>query len=593
MRFTVTILFLVLVLVMFDFQKVSCQTRFATNSAISQSDSVSVDFADQADTTHPIPAYFFGAGFATFGQYSDYAWTMLKQAGFVNVRFDASFGIVWQSATSTPDFSAIDPTVSLVQSEGLHPIMIMDYCPTWLQTSSTNSVPSSLSEWADLAAQYVHHEDVTFPGVIENYEIWNEPNLSTGNFGVSDSAGNVEYDSLFAEAAFKMYAQALADGATIRVGGPAMAKPLADTAWVTRLLSNPDSAPYVKFISLHYYPGCSSYGDSSAILSYLFRESAGIEQWFNTFATVARSANGPNAATVPIYIDEYNSSSCPQSSDPVRNSPKWAPLWNSLFVIGVLHSAYDSSRTMPSKLLYFTSSYASAGYNLLTNNFLAPTPYPQFYVYDLMSSAKYLDITNHGYLAHSVSTSTDTLSAAAFFTPNSESVLIVNPTWGDFSNVTVNIKNPGFNPTADTLFLLNQSNPSIKGSVLTATATAAGYQSVIDVPPLSIVALKYSTTITGVEGGPTGLPKGFELEQNYPNPFNPATTIGYSVPARSLVNISVYDVLGRKVRTLVDGVERSGSYSVTFNASSLPSGVYLCRMSAGTFAQTIKVMLVK
>ena len=89
------------------------------------------------------------------------------------------------------------------------------------------------------------------------------------------------------------------------------------------------------------------------------------------------------------------------------------------------------------------------------------------------------------------------------------------------------------------------------------------------------------------------VPASFSLSQNYPNPFNPTTTIEYDVPMRSVVNISVYDVLGRKVKTLVDGVERPGSYSVTFDAASLPSGVYLCRMSAGSFWQSIKIVLVK
>ncbi len=90
-----------------------------------------------------------------------------------------------------------------------------------------------------------------------------------------------------------------------------------------------------------------------------------------------------------------------------------------------------------------------------------------------------------------------------------------------------------------------------------------------------------------------GIPKVFELYQNYPNPFNPSTTIVYDLPRRSQVVLAVYDVLGRNVRILVNGEKPAGSYRVTFDASSLPSGVYFCRLLAGGFVRTKKLMLVK
>ena len=557
-------------------------------------DTVVVDFADRADTSHPIPADFFGAGFSSFNGYSDLAWTMLKQAGFVNVRFDANLGQVWQSATATPDFSAIDQTVSFVASEGLKPIMIMDYCPSWLRTSSTDNMPADLSEWANLAAQYVHHEDFTFPGVIRNYEIWNEPDAASFLYAPNDSIRNCEYDSIFAAAAPKMYAQALADGDTIRVGGPTLATPNDMNVWLTSLLGDSDTAPYTGFVSYHFYAGgCSGWPNWTGMVYLLQNNISGVEATFNRFATLVKQGRQPDAAQTPIYIDEYNSNSCTISTDPYRNSPTYSPIWNGLFVTDLLNCAYNSSHTIPSKLLYFTSSYTTGGFYLLTNNFLPPKPYPQYYLYDLLAGEGYLGITNHGYLAHSVSNPNAYLSAAAFFTPNSESIVIVNPTSTDYFGLTVEFRNPGLAPSVDSLFILNQNYPTIKDSVMTSTATSGGYQSVIDVPPLSVVALKYATPITSVREGSTAVPKGFDLEQNYPNPFNPTTTISYKVPVRTLVNITVYDVLGRKVRTIVDAVEKPGSYSLTFTAGSLPSGVYFCRMNAGSFWQSIKIVLVK
>ena len=85
----------------------------------------------------------------------------------------------------------------------------------------------------------------------------------------------------------------------------------------------------------------------------------------------------------------------------------------------------------------------------------------------------------------------------------------------------------------------------------------------------------------------------FNLAQNFPNPFNPTTVIGYQLPTNALVTLKVYDELGRIVKTLVNDRQTAGAHSVTFNASSLSSGVYFYRLMAGSFVQTRKLMLIK
>jgi hypothetical protein len=89
------------------------------------------------------------------------------------------------------------------------------------------------------------------------------------------------------------------------------------------------------------------------------------------------------------------------------------------------------------------------------------------------------------------------------------------------------------------------------------------------------------------------MPVSFQLDQNYPNPFNPSTVISYKLPISSLVTIKVYDVLGREVQTLVNERQAAGNHSVTFNASSLPSGVYFYRLQAGNYSAAKKVLLLK
>ena len=89
------------------------------------------------------------------------------------------------------------------------------------------------------------------------------------------------------------------------------------------------------------------------------------------------------------------------------------------------------------------------------------------------------------------------------------------------------------------------------------------------------------------------LPVDFGLDQNYPNPFNPATNITFQVPVNSRVTLEVYDVIGRRVLTLVDDIMDAGYHQVTFDGTRMASGVYLYRMQAGDFVQTRKLMLVK
>jgi len=89
------------------------------------------------------------------------------------------------------------------------------------------------------------------------------------------------------------------------------------------------------------------------------------------------------------------------------------------------------------------------------------------------------------------------------------------------------------------------------------------------------------------------LPSVYSLQQNYPNPFNPLTTISFSLPQASLVNLSIYDVNGQLVTVIVNGWRNAGTHEVTFNGSGLASGVYLYKLTAKDFRASGKMALVK
>jgi hypothetical protein len=88
-------------------------------------------------------------------------------------------------------------------------------------------------------------------------------------------------------------------------------------------------------------------------------------------------------------------------------------------------------------------------------------------------------------------------------------------------------------------------------------------------------------------------PKRFHLYANYPNPFNPETTITYDLADAKLVVIKIYNLSGKEVATLLNEHQKPGSYSILWNARSVPSGIYLCRMKAGSYRESFKLTILK
>lgn len=99
--------------------------------------------------------------------------------------------------------------------------------------------------------------------------------------------------------------------------------------------------------------------------------------------------------------------------------------------------------------------------------------------------------------------------------------------------------------------------------------------------------------IVGIPVANNNIPDKFELLQNYPNPFNPVTNIKYTISNNSFINLKVYDILGKEIKTLVNEYKKAGAYEVSFSAQNLPSGIYFYRLNSGDFSDTKIMTLIK
>jgi hypothetical protein len=108
-----------------------------------------------------------------------------------------------------------------------------------------------------------------------------------------------------------------------------------------------------------------------------------------------------------------------------------------------------------------------------------------------------------------------------------------------------------------------------------------------------VIIMRGSNIPVSVEEEESNELKGFELHQNYPNPFNPTTTIKYDVARPGMVELIIFDMLGRKVKSLVSEQQNAGSYNVVFDASQLASGVYFYKLSANDYVETKKMVFLK
>jgi hypothetical protein len=138
---------------------------------------------------------------------------------------------------------------------------------------------------------------------------------------------------------------------------------------------------------------------------------------------------------------------------------------------------------------------------------------------------------------------------------------------------------------------------SVSYSFLSKNGAQVNVNAVSSNPPNSgMIAVDGTTFYDGLTTSVeqiSNLPNNYKLKQNYPNPFNPTTNIQYSIPEASFVELKVYDVLGNEVATLVNEEQSAGVYRADFSGSDLASGLYIARITAGNYTNSIKMSFLK
>lgn len=474
--------------------------------------SVAVNFASRSTTTtHSIPPYVFGA--ERMDSLHDAADIDLIVAGGITyARLYAQIATVYKAESNleSPNWNAIDSIIKRLEGANSKiKIMLQMYqTPTWLAASSSacgaynpSSMPTNVSTWAKMAVAYVKHMDTTFPGVVTDYEIWNEPD--TNALCVPAASKLPDYLALYKAAAPPMRAQIADDHSTARVGGPATAGLPAN--WVTAMFADPVIGPNVDFLSYHIYifsntqlgAQWNSYTNVDGVLQMTQDSYLGPEQYLVTAAHILSGVKKPN---LPIYNTEYNLN-WDYAKTCCQNDPTYAPVWNGLQVAGMLNAVYAGAPNTISHMVYFAAN--AHPYFCLVGEIdanmdcyypigSAPRAYPSYYLYQLFGSPSYLNLEAGGHMALSISPPEqgNGLVVTAFFTANGlDSIVLINSTPETLSNVPINISNTGFTSASAKLYRIVSGDSIESSSLSLKSAGGTSYTTDVTLAPNSVQAI--------------------------------------------------------------------------------------------------------
>ncbi|WP_348263220.1 choice-of-anchor D domain-containing protein [Telmatobacter sp. DSM 110680] len=474
---------------------------------------VNVDFGSRSTTLPPISPDIFGTE-RMDSLHNTADLDLVKAAGMQYARIYAQIPFVFPT-NSTANWPAIDSIVQRVSANGVHVMLQMVQTPPWLQPASNPcgagnpaAMPTDVNAWASLATQYVKHMDENFPGVVTDYEIWNEPNT----VALCDAVASrqPDYMKLFAAAAPMMRAQAAADAQAsglpaARVGGPATAG--VQSGWVSAMLSDPVISQNIDFLSYHDYlfsnhqtaAQWDTYNGVDSVYQRTQDSGAGPMHSYVFTERLIAAGQQPQGKNLPLYATEYNLNwsflkNC------CANDPTFSPVWNTMYAADMLNSVYNGAPNTPGHMVYFAAT--AVPYFCLVGEIDAnmdcayptgsvPQPYPQYFAYQLLGAANYLDLQDGGYMAKTVAPPTlgNGLVVTAFNTKSQDAIVIVNPNQNTLSNVTVNLNNTGLSSAQGTLYQIVNGQSIQSSSVTLQNQSGTSYTTTVTIGPYSVQAI--------------------------------------------------------------------------------------------------------
>lgn len=483
----------------------------AATAKINVFSEVSVDYDSRSTTLHAINPNLFGAErMESLHNTADL--DLVTAGGIRYVRIYAQIPIVF--STSTANWRAVDFLIQRFSDAGLHVMLQMVQTPPWLQPNpnpcgagNTSAVPSDVNAWGTMAAQYVKHMDETFPGIVTDYEIWNEPNTTA----FCSTNRPVDYMKLYAAAAPVMHTQAATDAQAsglppARIGGPGTSG--LQPGWVNEMLSDPVISQNIDFISYHDYlfnnhqteAQWDTYNNGVVSVYERTQDSgAGPGHSYAFASRLVAAGKQPQGKNLPIYNTEYNLN-WQFAKNCCANDPTFSPLWNSMFVADMLNAVYNGAANPPGHMVYFAAT--ALPYFCLVGTIDAnmdcayaagsvPEPYPQYYAYQLLGASKYLDLQDGGFMAKSISPGTDGngLVVTAFYTKNLDAIVILNPNQNTLSNVTLNLNNTGLASAQGTLYQIVNGQTIQSSPISLQNQTGTSYTTTVTIGPHSVQAI--------------------------------------------------------------------------------------------------------
>lgn len=474
---------------------------------------VKVDFGNRSTSLPAISPGLFGA--ERMESLHDTADLDLVKAGGIRyARLYAQIPSVFKT-NSTPDWQAIDFIVQKVSAGGVHLMLQMIQTPTWLQPNpnpcgagNSDVVPTDLNAWGALAAQYVKHMDQAFPGVVTDYEIWNEPN--TVELCGPNPSRVENYMNLYAAAAPQMRAQAAADAQAsglpaARVGGPGTSG--IEAGWISEMLSDPVISQNIDFISYHDYlftihqtgAQWNTYNGVESVYQRTQDSGTGPRQAYVYASKLVAAGSQPQGKNLPIYNDEYNLNWAFEKNC-CANDPTFSPLWNTMYAADMLNAVYDGAANTPGHMVYFAATalpyfclvgQIDANMDCAYPTGSVPQPYPQYFAYQLLGAANYLDLQDGGNMAKTISPGGfgNGLVLTAFFVKNLDAVVLINPNQNTLSNLTVNLNNTGLTSAQGTLYQIVNGQSIQSSQINLQNTTGTSYTTSVTIGPYSVQAI--------------------------------------------------------------------------------------------------------